>query len=130
MRKTWLPWLILSPSLLFLLLFTWFPLGRSVYDSLFDTRMANAQYVGLDNFARLFADNVFWQSLGNNLLYILLTVMPGVTLALLPVIRVKQPALARFSPDIAPLFVHFRADDDVTARLYARGYRLRPEFFK
>ena len=31
-----------------------------------------------------------------------------------PVIRVKQPALARFSPDIAPLFVHFRADDDVT----------------
>ena len=33
MRKTWLPWLILSPSLLFLLLFTWFPLGRSVYDA-------------------------------------------------------------------------------------------------
>ena len=47
-----------------------------------------------------------------------------------PVIRVKQPALTRFSPDVAPLFVHFRADDDVTARLYARGYRLRPEFFK
>ncbi len=45
-----------------------------------------------------------------------------------PVIRVKQPALARFSPDVSPLFVHFRADDDVTARLYARGYRLRPEF--
>ena len=26
--------------------------------------------VGLDNFVRLFADNVFWQSLLNNLLYI------------------------------------------------------------
>ncbi len=46
------------------------------------------------------------------------------------VIRVKQPALARFSPDIAPLFVHFSADNHITARLYARGYRLRPEFFK
>lgn len=90
MRKTWLPWLILSPPLLFLLLFTWFPLGRSVYDSLFDTRMANAQYVGLDNFARLFADNVFWQSLGNNLLYILLTVMPGVTLALLLAVALSE----------------------------------------
>ncbi len=45
-------------------------------------------------------------------------------------IRVKQPALARFSPDIAPLLVHFRADDDVAAGCYARGYRLRPEFFK
>ncbi len=78
MRKTRLPRLILSPSLLFLLLFTWFPLGRSVYDSLFDTRMASdGAYVGLDNFSRLFADGVFWQSLVNNLLYILLTVVPG-----------------------------------------------------
>ena len=38
---------------------------------------------------------------------------------------IRRPSVA-----IAPLFVHFRADDDVTARLYARGYRLRPEFFK
>ncbi len=30
--------------------------------------------------------------------------------------------------DVAPLFVHFSADNDITARLYARGYRLRPEF--
>ncbi len=92
MRKTWLPWLILSPSLLFLLLFTWFPLGRSVYDSLFDTRMASdgTQYVGLDNFARLFADGVFWQSLVNNLLYILLTVVPGVTLALLLAVALSE----------------------------------------
>ncbi len=84
--------LILSPSLLFLLLFTRFPLGRSVYDSLFDTRMASdgAQYVGLDNFTRLFADNVFWQSLGNNLLYILLTVVPGVTLALLLAVALSE----------------------------------------
>ncbi len=92
MRKTRFPWLILSPSLLFLLLFTRFPLGRSVYDSLFDTRMASdgAQYVGLDNFTRLFADNVFWQSLGNNLLYILLTVVPGVTLALLLAVALSE----------------------------------------
>ncbi len=92
MNKRWLPWLILSPSLLFLLLFTWFPLGRSVYDSLFDTRMASdgAQYVGLDNFARLFADGVFWQSLVNNLLYILLTVVPGVALALLLAVALSE----------------------------------------
>ena len=92
MRKTWLPWLILSPSLLFLLLFTWFPLGRSVYDSLFDTRMVSdgGQYVGLENFSRLFADSVFWQSLVNNLLYILLTVVPGVTLALLLAVALTE----------------------------------------
>ncbi len=91
MRKTWLPWLILSPSLLFYCCLPGSP-GRSVYDSLFDTRMASdgAQYVGLDNFARLFADNVFWQSLGNNLLYILLTVVPGVTLALLLAVALSE----------------------------------------
>lgn len=85
MKKNWLPWLILSPSLLFLLLFTWFPLLRSVYDSLFDTRMATdaAPFVGIENFIRLFEDNVFWQSLVNNLIYIALTVIPGVALALL-----------------------------------------------
>ncbi len=77
MRKTWLP---LADPVAFPAVFTAVYLvsaGAFVYDSLFDTRMANAQYVGLDTFARLFADNVFWQSLGNNLLYILLTVMPG-----------------------------------------------------
>ena len=81
-----LPWLILSPSLLFLALFTWFPLARSVYDSLFDTRMAaggEAPFVGAQNVLRLFADEAFWQSLVNNLVYLLLTVVPGVALALL-----------------------------------------------
>ncbi len=68
MRKYWLPWLILSPSLLFRCCSPGFPLLRSVYDSLFDTRMAsdNAPYVGLGNFARLLEDTVFWQSLFNN----------------------------------------------------------------
>ena len=81
-----LPWLILSPSLLFLALFTWFPLARSVYDSLFDTRMAaggEAPFVGSENVLLLFADEAFWQSLVNNLVYLLLTVVPGVALALL-----------------------------------------------
>ncbi len=132
MRKTWLPWLILSPSLLFLLLFTWFPLGRSVYDSLFDTRMASdgAQYVGLDNFARLFADGVFWQSLVNNLLYILLTVVPGVTLALLLAVALerepsRQPLAAHrlFLPDDYPDGQRRRA---VAVYLYARPRPARP----
>ena len=81
-----LPWLILAPSLLFLALFTWFPLARSAYDSLFDTRMAadgDAPFVGVENFLRLLADGAFWQSLVNNLIYLLLTVVPGVALALL-----------------------------------------------
>ncbi|MFP1928694.1 carbohydrate ABC transporter permease [Lonsdalea quercina] len=92
MRSHWLPWLILLPSLLFLALFTYFPLLRSVYDSLFDTRMTgdNAPFVGLGNFARLLNDPVFWRALWNNLLYILLTVIPGVILALMLALALWQ----------------------------------------
>lgn len=81
-KKSWLPWLILSPSLLFLLLFTYFPLLRSVYDSLFDSRMTgdDKSFVGLENFQRLFTDNLFQISLMNNLIYIMLTLIPGVAL--------------------------------------------------
>lgn len=47
-----------------------------------------------------------------------------------PIIRVKPPAQAWFSADVAPLFVHFGADNDVTAQLYLGSCWLRPEFFK
>ncbi len=65
MKKNWLPWLILSPSLLFLLLFTYFPLFRSVYDSLFDTRMATdaAPFVGKLTMEMTRVINVFNDSL-------------------------------------------------------------------
>lgn len=84
-KKSWLSWLILSPSLLFLLLFTYFPLLRSVYDSLFDSRMTgdDKSFVGLENFQRLFTDSLFQISLMNNLIYIMLTLIPGVARALL-----------------------------------------------
>jgi hypothetical protein len=103
-----------------------------VYDSLFDTRMAsdNAPFVGLDNFVRLFADNVFWQSLLNNLLYILLTVVPGVTLALLLAVGAerkppRQPLAAHrlLLPDDYPDGQCRRA---VAVYLYARPRPARP----
>lgn len=76
-------YLILLPTFAFLALFTYFPLARSLSDSFYDTRLAGkAPFVGLANFQRLFADPIFWQSLGNNVLYILLTVFPGIVLAL------------------------------------------------
>lgn len=85
MRAKYFPYLVLLPTLIFLFAFTYFPLLRSAIDSLYDTRMnaGQPQFVGLDNMARLLRDTVFWQALWNNVLYILLTVIPGVLLALL-----------------------------------------------
>ncbi|KHT06691.1 carbohydrate ABC transporter permease [Pectobacterium brasiliense] len=85
MRAKCFPYLVLLPTLVFLLAFTYFPLLRSVIDSLYDTRLnADAPlFVGMDNFVRLVQDAVFWQALLNNVLYILMTVVPGVLLAVL-----------------------------------------------
>ncbi|WJV63255.1 sugar ABC transporter permease [Pectobacteriaceae bacterium CE70] len=112
MRSKWLPWLILSPSLLFLFLFTYFPLLRSVFDSLYDTRMTenSPPFVGLSNYIRLMDDPVFWRALLNNALYILMTVIPGVILALLLAVALRENSTvnrwlrtAFFFPMIIPM---------------------------
>ncbi|ETD69205.1 sugar ABC transporter permease [Pelistega indica] len=90
MRKSYL---ILLPTFVFLALFTYFPLFRSLRDSFYDFRYTTDQskpFVGLKNFERLFADDIFWQALLNNIVYILLTVIPSVVLALLLAVALNE----------------------------------------
>ncbi|ATA25342.1 sugar ABC transporter permease [Brenneria goodwinii] len=112
MRAKYFPYLVLLPTLIFLFAFTYFPLIRSVIDSLYDTRMnaEQPQFVGLGNIMRLFQDQVFWRALWNNVLYILMTVVPGVLLALaLAVLLWENTRINRwlrtafFFPMIVPL---------------------------
>lgn len=112
MRHKMFPYLILLPTLIFLLAFTYYPLLRSALDSLFDSRMAsdNPPFSGLQNYQRLFADSVFWRALLNNLAYILMTVIPGIVLALLLAVALwENTSLNRwlrtafFFPMIIPL---------------------------
>ncbi|MEC5342842.1 sugar ABC transporter permease [Brenneria populi] len=112
MRAKYFPYLVLSPTLVFLFAFTYFPLIRSVVDGLYDTRMnaEQPQFVGLDNVVRLFQDAVFWQALWNNLLYILMTVIPGVLLGLALAVMLWENSrinrwlrTAFFFPMIVPL---------------------------
>ncbi|MCL2898264.1 carbohydrate ABC transporter permease [Brenneria tiliae] len=112
MRAKYFPYLVLLPTLIFLFAFTYFPLLRSAVDSLYDTRMnaGEPQFVGLDNMVRLLRDAVFWQALWNNVLYILLTVIPGVLLALLLAVMLWENTpinrwlrTAFFFPMIVPL---------------------------
>ncbi len=83
-------WLLL-PSILFLFAFTYLPFGVAFIDSLYDSRMAqgNAEFVFLDNYARLFADSTFFTALWNNIVLIVLTVIPSIALALLLAIGLR-----------------------------------------
>lgn len=112
MRRTLFPYLILLPTLIFLFLFTYYPLFQSAMDSLFDSRLSSdvPPFVGLQNYLRLIQDSVFWRALLNNLAYILMTVVPGIILALLLAVALwENTSLNRwlrtafFFPMIIPL---------------------------
>ncbi|MFD3239187.1 carbohydrate ABC transporter permease [Rahnella perminowiae] len=112
MRRTSFPYLILLPTLIFLFLFTYYPLFQSAMDSLFDSRLSSdaPAFVGLQNYLRLIQDSVFWRALLNNLAYILMTVVPGIILALLLAVALwENTSLNRwlrtafFFPMIIPL---------------------------
>lgn len=103
---------LLAPGIVFLALFTYVPLFRSFIDSLYDTRMASngGQFVGLDNYQRLFSDDKFISAVINNLFYIIGTVIPGMALALLLAVMLKANTpfnrwlrAAFFFPTIIPL---------------------------
>lgn len=61
-------WLILTPPILFLLLFLGYPFFYGVYLSFFHREVTGpATFVGLGNFVRLSNDPIFWQSVGNTI---------------------------------------------------------------
>lgn len=90
-RKMWkttrLAWLLLLPSLIFLSVFTFYPIGYSVYMSLFknnmSTYMTGPKYIGLQNYVSMFTkDKVFAESFWNNLIIALVTVPISLGLAI------------------------------------------------
>ena len=86
-RTTRLALLLLLPSLIFLTMFTFYPIGYSIYMSFFKNNQATYQtgpvFIGLDNYVRLFTkDKVFTQSLINNLIVAVATVPTSIALAI------------------------------------------------
>ncbi|MGF3025324.1 carbohydrate ABC transporter permease [Methylobacterium aquaticum] len=85
-RRPWagllLPLALLGPSLVFLALFTYWPVVEVVWDATHEVTRRGTRFVGLANFAALFADPTFQRALLNNALYAVGTVVPSLILAL------------------------------------------------
>jgi len=82
-RRRLLPYLILSPYLVHLLLFVLFPVVFSVMLTFHKWNIiAPMEYVGLDNFRRLFQDRLFWKAVLNTLQFLLVHIPLQVVLAL------------------------------------------------
>jgi len=99
-RRAWRalarPWGYLAPALLVYAFFWIGPAAYSLYLSFFDWDMASPQktFVYLDNYRRVLTDPVFHVSLVNTVIYVVASVLLGVTLPQAS----RGPALAMLAP--------------------------------
>lgn len=105
-------WLLLTPALVMLTTFAFYPTVATVWTSLFSrgTRRRPSEFVGLENFERLFADPTFWQVVQNNLIYAGLTIPASILIALVMALwaNARLPAQsfirgAYFTPTVLPM---------------------------
>ena len=69
-RESVFTWLMLTPPLLFLLLFLGYPFIYGVYLSFFQKEVARAaSFVGFGNFVKLNNDPIFWQAVRNTIIF-------------------------------------------------------------
>lgn len=106
------PYLFLAPSLLFLLLFTYLPIGSLLIGSLFESvhGVSGSTFVGLKNYQTVLADPIFRGAALNNLLYGLGSVLPSIAIALFLAVRLERSTRVVsalrglfFLPTLAPL---------------------------
>jgi ABC-type sugar transport system permease subunit len=85
-------YIYLLPSLIFLALFTYYPIGVSAYLSLFRWNVLNPEkvFVAFDNYRLLWHEPLFWLVLRNNLVYALGTIPTTMALGLFVAVLVNQ----------------------------------------
>jgi len=105
-------WLLLLPAIVLLAAFTHYPALSTLWHSFFSTPKASrpAVFVGIDNYAAMGEDPVFWQALWNNLIYALITIPVSVAIALIMALWVNRRLAGRgflrmayFTPTVLPM---------------------------
>ncbi|MDR2722494.1 MAG: sugar ABC transporter permease [Cellulomonadaceae bacterium] len=69
------PYLFVAPFIITFALFWAYPIGRSLTMSTQWIVPGTSQFIGLENFQRMFGDRLFWLAIGNSLRYMLLTLV-------------------------------------------------------
>ncbi|EJW18489.1 sugar ABC transporter permease [Paenibacillus alvei] len=107
-----LAWALLLPSLLFLMLFTYYPMLKTAWLSLYQSDLATPVpiFVGLDNFTALFQDPVFQKVFSNNIWFAIGTVPTSMALAFIMALFADKAIAGRsfsrvafFYPNMIPM---------------------------
>ncbi len=84
MKKKILPYLFVLPYIIHFILFIGFPIGFSIYLTFHDWNIiAPMEYIGLANYKRLFQDQLFWKSLKNTFIFLIIHIPLQIIVALL-----------------------------------------------
>ncbi|MEO7561320.1 MAG: sugar ABC transporter permease [Ferruginibacter sp.] len=73
LKSKWLPYLLVSPYLIFVLVFVAFPVLFCFFLTFNKWNIISPmKFIGIDNYSRLFHDRLFWKAIGNTLKFLLL----------------------------------------------------------
>ena len=83
-KSTWLPWLLLGPQLLIIAVFFFWPAGQALIQSLQlqDAFGTSVEWVGLENFQRLFSDPTYYASFRTTAVFSVLVAVSGLVISL------------------------------------------------
>lgn len=105
-------WILLSPAVILLTTFAFYPSLATLWTSLFSraTRRRPSEYVGGENYSDLFADPTFWKVATNNLIYAGATIPISIAIALAMALWANSKIPARgfvrtayFTPTVLPM---------------------------
>lgn len=84
-KSRWLPWLLIAPQMAIVLVFFFWPAGQALYQSVLtqDPFGGSTQFVGLENFERLFGDETYLASFETTALFSALVAVCGLSISLL-----------------------------------------------
>lgn len=84
-RSHWLPWVLIAPQMAIVLVFFFWPAGQALWQSLLqqDAFGTSTEFVGLENFKRLWADTSYLASFKTTAVFSLLVAVCGLSISLL-----------------------------------------------
>lgn len=84
-KSWWLPWALVAPQLVIVLVFFFWPAAQSLYQSLLreDAFGTSSQFVGFENFQTLFADDTYLASFKTTAVFSILVAVVGLATSLL-----------------------------------------------
>jgi len=83
-QSRWLPWLLVAPQMAIVLVFFFWPAGQALYQSVLsqDAFGLSTEFVGMENFERLFADSTYIESFKTTAVFSLLVAFFGLSISL------------------------------------------------